>query len=224
MTTKTNEKTSGSPERETTQSKDELYRQKYINCRTFARSFLSIHQAVLPAYEAYLLLNPSGHSLLDRPGYYRPQFVAVARSAYVHVVAGFPDYRLLPTCGRTQISCFVDKLPEPDARDLDLLLEIAWHHVLSVTPWRALSNQLLGTFYRSFFHAVPESVLTNHGCFGGSAEQRHALGPKAFGSLSGISRKTLSRLCGKNNQAPIAHVTHEALIKKHNTLQRKVDQ
>jgi hypothetical protein len=189
-------------------------RYRYTNVRRIEREYFSVHHAVYPAYEAFLLLHPQANPLSHRAEWYRPKLTAVARSQYVQVVDGFADYLRLPADPLEAAACFIDKLPEREARDPDTLLEIAWDYVFRNTPWRALSNRVLVKFYECFFQNVPESVLANYGCIDQSRAHRSRVGPQAFTRLTGISRKTLNRLCKKNRESPIAHISHDTLVKK----------
>ncbi len=191
-----------------------LARYRYTNVRQVERKYFSVHDAVIPAYEAFLLLHPQVSPLAHRAEWYRPKLVAVARSQYIEVVDGFADYLRLPADPLEAAACFIDKLPEREARDPNTLLEIAWDYVFRNTPWRALSNRVLVRFYEGYFQDVPESVLANYGCIDRSHARQARVGPLAFIRLTGMSRKSLNRLCQKNRDSAIAHVSHNKLIKK----------
>lgn len=191
-----------------------LPRYRYTNVRQVERKYLSVHHAVIPAYEAFQLLHPQATPTADRAEWYRPKLLAVARSQFIEVVDGFADYLRLPADPLEAAACFIDKLPDREAGDPDTLLEIAWDYVFRITPWRALSNRVLVKFYERFFQDVPEPVLARHGCIDQSRKHWARVGPQAFTRLTGISRKTLNRLCQKNRGSPIAHISHGKLIKK----------
>ena len=164
---------------------DTLPRYRYSNVRQIERKYVSVHHAVIPAFRAFLLLHPHVTPITDRAEWYRPKLVAVARSQFVEVVDGFADYLRLPADPLETAGCFIDKLPEREARDPETLLEIAWDYVFRKTPWRALSNRVLAKFYEGYFQDVPKSVLANYGCIDRSHARRARVGPLAFHSAHG---------------------------------------
>ena len=182
-------------------------RPKSLRLRHIEAKHLRLHDAVKPVFEVYELLNPPPTTIGVGPPLGEPQFLAVSGSPHNYIVSGFHAYRRLS--GDDPITCYI----RPIANESQAMLRmLAWDHVFSITPWRALSNYVLARFYEQHLHRVPAAVLLRHGWLDDKGNSAGRTSVHTFAKATGISRKTLHRQCPKGPSNAVSHKTHEQLL------------